>query len=110
MVLRLSSGGGVRNVKFELFAVTAPGLEAICARELAALAMADVRPVSGGVEFTGGLRDLYLANLWLRTASRVVVRLGGFKSSDFPELFRKTSRLPWGRFIRPETRVMLRVA
>jgi putative N6-adenine-specific DNA methylase len=110
MVLRLSRGGGVGNVKFELFAVTAPGLEAVCARELAALGMADVRPVGGGVEFTGELRDVYLANLWLRTASRVVVRLGGFRSRDFPELFRKASRLPWGRFIRPETRVMLRVA
>jgi len=110
MVLRLSSGGGVKNVKFELFAVTAPGLEGVCARELAALGMANVRPVGGGVEFAGELRDIYLANLWLRTASRVVVRLGGFRSRDFPELYRKALRLPWGRFIRPETRIMLRVA
>lgn len=98
------------NVKFELFAVTAPGLEAVCARELAALALAGVRPVAGGVEFAGELRDLYRANLWLRSASRVVVRLGGFRSRDFPELYRKALRLPWGRFIRPGTRVALRVA
>jgi putative N6-adenine-specific DNA methylase len=100
----------VRNTKFELFAVTAPGLEEVCARELTALAMTGVRPVAGGVEFAGELRDLYRANLWLRTASRVVVRFGGFKCRDFPELYRQSLRLPWGRFLRPETRVKLRVS
>jgi putative N6-adenine-specific DNA methylase len=62
------------------------------------------------VEFAGELRDLYRANLWLRTASRVVVRFGGFRSRDFPELYRKALQLPWGRFVRPATRVKLRVS
>jgi len=100
----------VRNTKFELFAVTAPGLEAVCARELINLAIADVRTVAGGVEFSGELRDLYRANLWLRTASRVVVRFGGFRCRDFPDLYRQSLRLPWGRFVRPGTRVKLRVS
>jgi putative N6-adenine-specific DNA methylase len=85
-------------------------LEAACAQELTALAMGGVRFVAGGVEFAGELRDLYRANLWLRTASRVVVRVGGFRSRDFPELYRKALQLPWGRFIRPATRVKLRVS
>ncbi len=66
--------------------------------------------MAGGVEFAGELRDLYRANLWLRTASRVVVRFGGFKCRDFPELYRQSLRLPWGRFLRTETRVKLRVS
>lgn len=95
---------------FELFAVTGPGLETVCARELTALAMAEVRPVPGGVEFAGELREVYRANLWLRTASRIVVRFGSFRCRDFPALYRQSLRLPWGRFLRPGTRVKLRVS
>jgi putative N6-adenine-specific DNA methylase len=70
--------------------------------------MAGVCAIPGGVEFVGDRRDLYRANLWLRTASRVVVRIGEVKSRDFPELFRKTVRLPWGKFIRPDMRLAIR--
>jgi putative N6-adenine-specific DNA methylase len=94
----------------QLFAVTAPGLETVCAAELRALGIDDVRAVGGGVEFAGGLRELYLANLWLRSASRVVVRVGAVKCSDFPDLYRKTSRLPWGKFLSPTTPVAVRAA
>jgi putative N6-adenine-specific DNA methylase len=98
----------VSNVSYELFAVTAPGLEAVCARELAALGVAAPRPVAGGVEFAGGQRELYLASLWLRSASRLVARVGEVGSRDFPDLFRKAVRLPWGRFLRPGARVRVR--
>jgi putative N6-adenine-specific DNA methylase len=94
----------------KLFAVTAPGLERVCAGELAALGVAGVRTVPGGVEFEGDRRDLYRANLWLRTASRVVVRIGAVKGRDFPDLFRKAVRLPWGKYLRPGTRVVVRAS
>ncbi|AMV73182.1 THUMP domain-containing protein [Desulfuromonas carbonis] len=87
-----------------LFAITAPGLETLCAGELTTLGLAN-RPVPGGVEFRGGLREVYLANLWLRTATRVVVRLESFRCRAFPELFQRARRLPWGQFLRPQTRV-----
>lgn len=93
-----------------LFAITAPGLEQVCAVELAALGMAGVCATGGGVEFEGDRRDLYRGNLWLRTASRVVVRIGTVKSRDFPDLFRKTVRLPWGKYVRPDTRVVVRAS
>lgn len=92
-----------------LFAIVAPGLEATCARELAGLGLADLDVVPGGVGFSGRLADLYRANLQLRTASRMVVRLARFRSRDFPELYRAAARLPWGKFIRPETAVHWRV-
>jgi len=100
----------VRTPPFQLFAVTAPGLEEPCARELRTLAMHGVAVVPGGVEFAGDLRDLYRANLWLRTASRVLVRVGEVKCRDFPELYHKALRLPWGRFVRPGSRVTVRAA
>ena len=72
-------------------------------------AMADP-PGEGGLEFQGNLRDLYRANLWLRTASRVLVRLGEFYAAAFPELRRKASRLPWERYLAPGQPVALRVS
>lgn len=92
----------------QLFAATSPGLEGVCAAELTALGMAGVKAVAGGVEFTGALRELYLANLWLRTASRVVVRFGELRCRDFPTLYRKALQLPWGRFVKPGTRLQVR--
>ncbi len=91
-----------------LFAVTAPGLESICAVELEALGMAEIQLEAGGVGFRGGLRELYLANLWLRTASRVLVRFGEFACRDFPGLYRKALSLPWGRYLRPGTGLRVR--
>ncbi len=92
----------------QLFAVTAPGLEELCAGELQALGIEDVRVEPGGVAFSGALRELYLANLWLRTSSRVLVRVGQVRSRDFPDLFRRVLGLPWGRFLRSDTKVRVK--
>ena len=54
------------------FATCARGLEPILAEELAALGAADVEPGRGGVAFPGDAALLYRANLWLRTAIRVL--------------------------------------
>lgn len=83
------------------FVVTTPGFENICAKELTHLGIQPVKIIRGGVEFEGGLQELYLANLWLRSATRILVRLGEVAARDFPTLFQRLSRLPWGRFIKP---------
>jgi len=70
----------------------------------------DPRLVDGGVEFQGGLQELYQANLGLRTASRVLVRIGAFKCRDFPTLYKKALQLPWGSFIRPGARLRVRAS
>jgi putative N6-adenine-specific DNA methylase len=103
----------------KLFAVAAPGLEAITAQELRNLRLAPAQTVahtvsgteeeSGGVAFEGGLREIYQANLWLRTCSRVLVRLGEFRAVSFPELRKKAGRLAWERFMAPGQPVALRV-
>jgi len=105
-------------------AVCAPGLEPLVALELDQLGRVDSHsplqsmnslsgsrlPLeSGGVEFQGSLYDLYRANLYLRTASRVLVRLGEFYASTFPELRRKVSRLPWENYLASERPIALRV-
>ncbi|OQA14265.1 MAG: Ribosomal RNA large subunit methyltransferase L [Chloroflexi bacterium ADurb.Bin360] len=67
------------------------------------------QPTVGGLEFAGSLRDLYRLNLHLRTASRVIVRLGEFYAAAFSELRTKASHLPWERYLRPGQPVAVRV-
>lgn len=99
----------MKNRPVNLFAVVPPGLENICTRELQTLGISSSYSVRGGVEFVGGLREFYLANLWLRSASRVLVRVGEFRSRDFPDFFRKCRQLAWGEFVRPGQPLKIRV-
>jgi putative N6-adenine-specific DNA methylase len=92
-----------------LFAVCAPGLEPVLASEMRALGLPG-RALAGGVEVAGGLPEAMRLNLWLRTASRMLLRLGEpFRATTFPELVRKASALPWERFLRKGARAALRV-
>jgi len=94
--------------RVQLFASTAPDLESIAAGELKSLGFRGRQEV-GGVAFTGDLDTLYAANLWLRTASRVIARLGGFHASTFYELERRAKKLPWEEFLPASGLVRLRV-
>lgn len=98
----------MKKKRSQFFVVAAPGLEKVCEAEALSLGLEEVQSSSGGVVFSGGLRELYLANLHMRTATRVLVRLGDFKATDFPDLFRKALRLPWGSFLRPDTAIEVR--
>jgi putative N6-adenine-specific DNA methylase len=85
----------------ELFAVVSPGLEAVCARELQAapIAATDVRPIVGGVAFRGRLTDLMGANLHLRTANRILMRLTCFHAANFRQLARQAGAFPWELYL-----------
>jgi putative N6-adenine-specific DNA methylase len=91
-----------------IFAVTTPGLEAVTARELAALGI-DASVEAGGLSWEGPPASLQQANLHLRTASRVLLRIGEFRARTFFELERHARRLPWSRFLSPERPARLRV-
>jgi len=94
---------------FDAFAVAAPGLESIVAHELEALGVSAPQVVDGGVEFSAKPRLLWEANLHLRTASRVLVRLAKFRALTFAELEKKARNIPWERVISQGQRVTLRV-
>jgi len=93
--------------ELSLFAVSAPGLEPFLVHELHQLNIVG-HITLGGVEFPGSPRDLYRANLHLRTASRVLVRLGDFYAAAFSELRKKAGRLPWENFLVPGQPVAIR--
>ena len=63
----------------------------------------------GGVAWTGDLESLARANLWLRTASRVLVRVAEFRARTFFELERHARKVPWERFVSAGVPVGLRV-
>jgi putative N6-adenine-specific DNA methylase len=97
-----------RRHDLELFAITAPGLEPIAAGELLRLGI-EGRVERGGVAWAGPLRDLYEANLRLRSASRVVVTVTRFRARSFIELERHLRRVDWAPYLAAGAEVRLRV-
>ncbi len=97
------------------FAACTPGLEPVLASEMRRLGLVPEdpalgAPVAGGVPFSGDVRAVARANRVLRTASRVLVRVGmPFYARTFDELIARAARLPWDRFITATTPVALRV-
>jgi putative N6-adenine-specific DNA methylase len=83
------------------FIAVTPGLEALCLEELQSLPLPNpvFSSVRGGIELEGRLHDCYLLNLHLRTASRVLMRIAGFKASNFGNLEKKLLSIPWELYL-----------
>ncbi len=84
------------------FATCARGLEPVLARELAGLGAGGVTPGRGGVHFDGDAALVYRANLWLRTAVRVLrpVLEAGVRSPD--ELYDAVRTVDWSAYMTPD--------
>jgi len=87
--------------QLDLIAATAFGLEGIVARELRALGFDAKGGATGRVHFRGDAEAIVRANLWLRSADRVLIRLGEFPAGDFDALFEQAGALPWEAWIGP---------
>jgi putative N6-adenine-specific DNA methylase len=85
-----------------LFATCARGLEPVLADELRALNASDVQIGRGGVAFRGDLALLYQANLWLRTAVRVLAVVLEAPVSSTDELYAAVQTIDWSRYMTPE--------
>lgn len=105
---RCSTFRTMKERSLRCFAVAAPGLEPFVLRELEGLGMAG-RAEPGGVSWEGDIASVYRANLWLRTATRVLVRIARFRATSFWELERRSASLPWSSVVRPGTAVTFRV-
>ncbi len=98
------AGGGViargSVERVQAFAIALPGLEAVVTREVAALpGVEDVRAVPGGTEWSGPPSLVLHANLRLRVASRILVRIGTVEAREFSQLRRGVARLDVERFV-----------
>lgn len=95
-----------QNPSFEIYLVATPGLEApLLAEAREAGFKAELAP--GGVAFQGGWPDVWRANLVLRGATRVLVRVGSFRAMHLAQLDKRARKFPWADFLRPD--VPLRV-
>lgn len=90
---------------FEIFLVTAPGLESVLAGEVAALGFKNPVTVKGGVTVTGGWTDIWRANLELRGAARVLARIGAFRAFHLAQLDKRARKFPWADVLRPDVPV-----
>ena len=86
-------------MKLELIATAAFGLEAVVRREIEALGYRIIKTEDGKVTFLGDERAVVRANLWLRSADRVLIRMGEFEAREFEELFQQIRALPWEEWI-----------
>ena len=88
------------GARWEWFAVAAPGLEEVVRKEVTALPGAEaVTLVEGGVSFAGPAEVGMRANLCLRVATRILLRLGEVHAREFAELKRRMRALPWEAFV-----------
>ena len=83
----------------EIYLVCAPGLEPLLGAEARALGLRVRAVEAGGVTVDGDLADVVRANIGLRTASRVLVRVASFRATAFHELERSARRIAWDRFV-----------
>lgn len=80
-------------------ATTTFGLEAIVKREATQLGFENIKVEDGIVSFTGGVEDIPRANLWFRSADRILMVMGKFKATSFEELFQGVKAINWADFI-----------
>lgn len=85
--------------EFELIAPCHFGLEAILKREILDLGYEISKVEDGKVTFYGDASAIAYANIFLRTAERVLLKVGEFTAYTYEELFEKTKALPWEDYI-----------
>lgn len=85
--------------KMEWIAPCHFGLEAVLKREIQDLGYEIIEVDDGRVTFCGGIDAVCRANIFLRTAERILLKAGSFRAESFDELFERTKALPWERYI-----------
>jgi putative N6-adenine-specific DNA methylase len=87
---------------FEIFLVTAPGLESALAAEAREKQFRDPKVVKGGVTVAGDWREVWRANLELRGAARVLARIAEFRAMHLAQLDKRSRKVAWGEVLRAD--------
>lgn len=82
-------------MKLELIATATFGLEAVVKREIEALGYKIIRSEDAKITYMGDERSIARSNLWLRSADRVLLKMGEFKALEFEDLFQQTKAVAW---------------
>ncbi len=81
--------------EFELIAPCHFGLESVLKKEITELGYEIISVEDGRVTFKGDETVIPRANIFIRTAERILLKMGSFKAETFDELFEGTKALPW---------------
>lgn len=87
---------------FEIIATSAFGIESVTAREISELGYKDILTENGRVTFRGDFDDIARANVCLRTADRILIKLAQFKATTFEELFQGVYAVEWADILSPD--------
>lgn len=85
--------------KFELIAPCHFGLEAVLKKEIIEIGYDISKVEDGRVTFYGDEEAVCRSNILLRTAERILIKIGSFHAETFEELFQGTKKLPWEDYI-----------
>ena len=85
--------------ELELIAPCHFGLEAVLKREITDIGLEIVEVSDGRVTFKGDVSAIAKANIFIRTAERILIKVGSFHAETFDELFEGTKALPWDEFL-----------
>ncbi len=85
--------------KMEWIAPCHFGLESVLKREIRDLGYEIAQVEDGRVTFRGGMDAICRANIFLRTAERILLKVGSFRAVTFEELFDRTKEIPWEDYI-----------
>ena len=66
-------------------------------------------PIKGGVEFSGDWFQVWRANVLLRTATRILVRLGEFYAVHLAQLDKRACKFPWPKYLKAQHPVRVEV-
>ena len=89
----------------EIFCVTQPGLEGLLAEEMAEAGFTGVSALSGGVRADGGPEEALRANLQLRIAARVLLRVAEFRAMHLAQLDKRARKVDWATLLPDGARV-----
>lgn len=84
---------------YELIAPCHFGLEAVLKKEIYELGYEITKVEDGRVTFEGDAEAICRANIFLRTAERILLKVGQFPAETFEELFQGIKKLPWENYI-----------
>jgi len=82
-----------------LVATCAFGIESVLAEEITRLGFGPVRTNNGYVEYETPLEGICKSNLWLRTAERVFIKAGSFRTETFEDLFQGVRKIQWEKYL-----------
>lgn len=102
IIRKAKSQPAAPDVPLNCFAAVPRGAEELAAEELRRMDIAVTQVGRGGVSFTTNRAGLYRANLWLRTASRVLVNLTEFSCATPEQLYAGVQQIAWEELIRPD--------